>query len=603
VTCHPLADVYRALKKRMPAPARGNGGSAGAPDSGGSKGGSAPTELRMSPPCGEPLDYNLVGDLLRHIVQVEGPAASGSILIFLPGFAEIDRIIRLIRGDPVLNRACKAMPLHSSLSSAEQRAIFRKYPGQRKVIASTNIAETSITIEDCTHVIDSGRVKEVRYDTVSRHSCLLEVWTSRASTKQRAGRSGRVQAGNCWQLFSMEMQESCMPHYTLPELLRMPLEELVLQALVMEVGDPSEFLGRAVQPPPPAMLGLAVQNLIELQAVKREEDEEDDDEQAKGSLTLLPLGFHLAHLPMDARIGKILIMGSIFGCLDPVLTIAATLASKHPFVRPYNDSGAADSARMAFAQHKSDHLASLEAYSAWQSASGRSYGEVKQWCRQHYLSLTGLETIQGLRRQFLDRLRDAGFAQVDGSGVLHAQHNAHASNPRLIACVLCSGLLPQVAYFVRQRPSHFVTRDDVEPVHMHPGSVNFSRFRAAAQTGSTPFVCYYTKAKTSRVYLMDSTVITPFSILLWGGNIRHLRRAASTSRAPETRVKRGCVVAEVDRWLKFSTEEAVAVLFKHLRREVSAILVNKMLAPGASVTNAVMGDTVVKLLQLEGAGV
>ncbi|CAM9660312.1 unnamed protein product [Chrysoparadoxa australica] len=301
-----------------------------------------------------------------------------------------------MRGDTALQKLLEVFPLHSSLSSREQRAIFKKMPrGVRKVVVSTNIAETSITIEDCTHVIDSGRVKELRYSAASGFSSLLEVWVSHASGMQRAGRAGRVRAGRCWRLYPEVFWETSMPEHTLPEMRRTPLEELVLQVMVLELGSPSEVLGRAVEPPPPAMIQVAcLTSLLLLSLISANVPH------------LTPLGYHLAHLPVDSRVGKLLIYGCIFRCLDPILTVAAALSSQPPFLRPFNDMGRADAAKRAFAADKSDHLAVVQAYQAWSNAKasgGRS--NIWQFCRDNFLSSSALDLMERLREQFLQQLQ------------------------------------------------------------------------------------------------------------------------------------------------------------------------------------------------------
>ena len=123
--------------------------------------------------------------------------------------------------------------LHSSLDSNAQRAIFRKYPpGIVKVVVATNIAETSITIDEITHVVDTGRVKEMRYNAETRMAHLCETWCSRASSKQRRGRAGRTKEGVCYKLFSRQLHEQVMQPYQLPEIKRVPLEDLTLQIML-----------------------------------------------------------------------------------------------------------------------------------------------------------------------------------------------------------------------------------------------------------------------------------------------------------------------------------------------------------------------------------
>ncbi|CAM9576881.1 unnamed protein product [Ectocarpus sp. 4 AP-2014] len=547
----------------------------------------------------------------------------GAILIFLPGFAEIDQLVKALQRHPRIGRGARVFPLHSSLPSNQQKSIFqRMLPGVRKIVVSTNIAETSVTIDDCTHVIDAGRVREMRYDPVTRMSCLVEVWISKASGSQRAGRAGRVRAGKCWRLYPEAFHQSYMPTHTLAEMLRTPLEELVLQVLLLELGSPAEFLDRAVEPPPPKMLRAALRNLDDLQAIII----------SNSTPILTPLGYHLAHLPMDASVGKLLLIAAILQCLDPILTIAAALSDKAPFQRPFGEQARADKARQGFAQGKSDHLAIVEAFGAWRNKRRTSsYDEVRRWCREKFLSQPTLERLDNLREQFRQQLAEVGFASsavpssraagrdaavaaAGGRGSGSGRHGGggevpvatawerggdggggggggsdpglqdpdlNSGNTALVQSVLVAGLYPHVAAFVRPdrhsrtprqiKKGHFVTRDDSEPVFMHPSSVNHERFASAAESGRQVWVVYHSKMKTKQVYLHDSTYATPFSLMLWGARVRHER--------PLGHRKKEAVEVVIDRWLRFRMTESTAVAFKAMRRELSNLLVRKIEAP------------------------
>ena len=200
------------------------------------------------------------------------------------------------------------LPLHSSLSNAEQTAIFQKPPkGKRKIVLSTNIAETSITIDDVVFVVDAGRVKENRYDDLNKMPTLAECWASKAATKQRRGRAGRVKPGYCWHLYSSHTNDRILDDYQLPEMLRVGLEDLVLQILVLDLGEPSKFLMKAVDPPTNLAISGALQLLESLGAAECEWDEhrtkieKDDTEGLAVSTSLTALGYHLATLPVHPR--------------------------------------------------------------------------------------------------------------------------------------------------------------------------------------------------------------------------------------------------------------------------------------------------------------
>ena len=217
------------------------------------------------------------------------------------------------------------LPLHSSLSSEDQKAVFKRPPpGITKVVLATNIAETSITIDDVVFVIDSGKAKLNKYDPNKRMSSLVESWISRANAKQRKGRAGRVQAGHCFRLYTRQHHDEKMQDFEAPEMLRAPVESLVLQIKTMRLrghGAVRDVFGRALQPPTDNAVDSALNTLDEIAAL-------DEDER------LTPLGTHLAALPVDVRVGKMMLFGAIFGCLEPVLIIAAAISHKSPFVAP-----------------------------------------------------------------------------------------------------------------------------------------------------------------------------------------------------------------------------------------------------------------------------
>lgn len=198
------------------------------------------------------------------------------------------------------------LPLHANLTNAEQSRVFQRPPAgssRRKVIVSTNVAETSITIDDIVHVIDTGRVKETRYDPISGVQRLIEDWNSLAGNKQRRGRSGRTKPGKCWKLFSTYQEEFILPKYTKPEILRTPLASLVLQVKALRgTQDVLEFLGNALDAPDTVAIQEALDTLLALGAI-------EDVEEAKGGNTstasLTPLGQNLALLPLDLRLGKV----------------------------------------------------------------------------------------------------------------------------------------------------------------------------------------------------------------------------------------------------------------------------------------------------------
>ncbi|KAI5299850.1 hypothetical protein KEM56_002917, partial [Ascosphaera pollenicola] len=202
------------------------------------------------------INYDLIAATVRYI-DTQFSGQPGSILIFLPGTAEIDRCLSALSA---LSFAFP-LPLHASLTSEEQRRVFLRPPtGKRKVIAATNVAETSITIEDVVAVIDTGRVKETRYDPGDDIVRLEEVWASKAACKQRRGRAGRVRSGTCYKMYTRRA-ESEMRDRPEPEIRRVPLEQLCLSVKAMRgVKDVAHFLSSTLTPPE----GIAIEGALDL---------------------------------------------------------------------------------------------------------------------------------------------------------------------------------------------------------------------------------------------------------------------------------------------------------------------------------------------------
>lgn len=321
-------------------------------------------------------------------------------------------------------------------------------------------------IDDVTHVIDSARCKEMGFDPHTKMSSLKEVFISRAAADQRAGRAGRVRAGKCYRLVSQDFLENTMHAYTLPEIRRVTLEDLVLTVLMLDLGQPHEFLSKAIQPPSAVAIGHAIQTLEEIEAIVINERD--------GHIILKPLGYHLASLPLDVRLGKMLIVASIFDCVEPMLAIAAALSGKSIFTSPLGKREESSKAKQRFAEAKSDHLALVEAWKAWCRVKDEPYPTRKDFCQQNYLSMSALEGMEAVSRQIRADLEACGFVLKDEdkkqSEVDHIDYTANAYDTALLKCILCSGLAPQVRFRYRlsipRRPLHMLMSRTSPYIHL-----------------------------------------------------------------------------------------------------------------------------------------
>ena len=253
-----------------------------------------PLEERVKRVDQTSVDYFLLAFLIKYIVQTNQMGSDGSVLVFLQGVGEISQAQTVI-GNITKGMNILLLPLHGSLQPQEQSKIFRKTYGQIKVILSTNVAETSITIPDCTVVIDSCREKQSSYDPINRMPMLLDQFASKASLKQRRGRAGRVRSGKCYKLISKDTH-SKLPEHTAPEISRCALDQTLLSLLFLGAEDGSgRFLQNLLDPPSKASVKAATASLQKMGALEQAEP---------GKLCLSPLGMHLAGIPAPPTIGK-----------------------------------------------------------------------------------------------------------------------------------------------------------------------------------------------------------------------------------------------------------------------------------------------------------
>nr|CAD7456069.1 unnamed protein product [Timema tahoe] len=321
----------------------------------------------------------------------------GDLLIFLSGMSEISAVVEAAKDYSQKTQNWVVLPLHSTLSIAEQDKCFDYPPeGVRKCVVSTNIAETSITIDGIRFVVDSGKVKEMSYDPLCKMQRLKEFWISRASAEQRKGRAGRTGPGVCYRLYSEE-EYHAMSQYTTPEIQRVPLDSLLLQMVAMGLPDARKF--PFIEPPPPDSIENAITTLKQQGALTEEEK-------------LTVVGRMLSRLPVDISLGKMLIMGSLFHQVDPVLSLAAALSVQSPYTnRAFRDPDCETSRKQLESDH-GDPITLLNALKEWlevkNSSEGRGRGS-HQWCRRRGLEEQRFYEMIKLRRQFKDLLQDAGL--------------------------------------------------------------------------------------------------------------------------------------------------------------------------------------------------
>ncbi|XP_032192119.1 ATP-dependent RNA helicase DHX29 isoform X3 [Mustela erminea] len=500
----------------------------------------------------------------------------GAVLIFLPGLAHIQQLYDLLSTDRrFFSERYKVIALHSILSTQDQAAAFTlPPPGVRKIVLATNIAETGITIPDVVFVIDTGRTKENKYHESSQMSSLVETFVSKASALQRQGRAGRVRDGFCFRMYTRERFEGFMD-YSVPEILRVPLEELCLHIMKCNLGSPEDFLSKALDPPQLQVISNAMNLLRKIGACELNEP------------TLTPLGQHLAALPVNVKIGKMLIFGAIFGCLDPVATLAAVMTEKSPFTTPIGRKDEADLAKSALAMADSDHLTIYNAYLGWKKArqEGGCRSEIA-YCRRNFLNRTSLLTLEDVKQELIKLVKAAGFSSSttpnDWEGN-RASQTLSFQEIALLKAVLAAGLYDNVGKIIYTKSVDVteklacIVETAQGKAQVHPSSVN----RDLQTYG---WLLYQEKVRYTRVYLRETTLITPFPVLLFGGDIEVQHRERLLS---------------IDGWIYFQAPVKIAVIFKQLRVLIDSVLRKKLENPKMSLENDKILQIITELIKTE----
>ena len=388
---------------------------------------------------------------IRTVVQVHLCEPEGDILVFLTGEQEIEDACRKTKSE-IDNLGDKVpdvivLPLYSTLPM--ERQIFDpapppRGPGQpagRKIIFSTNIAETSLTIDGIVYVVDPGFAKQKVYNPRIRVESLLVSPISKASAHQRAGRAGRTRPGKCFRLYTEKAFKSELMEQTYPEILRSNLGSVVLQLKKLGIEDLVHF--DFMDPPAPETLMRALELLNYLGAL-------DDD----GNLT--ELGSMMAEFPLDPQLAKMVLYSPQLNCSNEILSITAMLNTPNPFMRPRESQRPADEAKARFNHVDGDHLSLLNVYHAWKNNQ-----ESTSWAYDNFLNARSMKSADSVRAQLMRVMTRFGLE------LKSPDFNSKEYYTNIRKCLL-AGFFMQVAHL--ERTGHYLTVKDNQVVALHPST-------------------------------------------------------------------------------------------------------------------------------------
>ncbi|KAK8108700.1 helicase associated domain-containing protein [Apiospora sp. TS-2023a] len=462
------------------------------------------------------IDPELIVQLIGRIsVDPQYIPYSKAILVFLPGIAEIRALNDFLLGEPFFQKDWEVFPLHSTIATEDQeRAFLVPPPGVRKIVLATNIAETGITIPDVTCVIDTGKHREMRFDERRQLSRLIDTFISRANAKQRRGRAGRVQEGLCFHLFTRHRHDNLMSDQQTPEMLRLSLQDLAIRVKICKIGGIEETLGEALDPPSAKNIRRAVDALVDVRALTSGED-------------LTPLGLQLAKLPLDVFLGKLILQGTIFKCLDMAITTAAILSSKSPFSAAFGQRTQADQARKSFKRGDSDLLTVYNAYLAWKNVIQQG-APVFQFCKKNFLSHQNLLNIEDLKGQLIASLVDSEFLQLTDEErrtlkrLRHSNRrsqffdmpqrvNINSNNDVIMSSVIAWSFYPKL---LMKENKGFRNVGNNQSISLHPSSVNKGNMELK-------WLSYY-HIMQSKQFLNahETTAAEAFAVALLCGDVR-----------------------------------------------------------------------------------
>lgn len=431
-----------------------------------------PVEVRYRPMVAEADDEDEAPDLIDSVVSAVDElvrAERGDVLVFLSGEREIREAAKALRH--LSGRGIEVLPLYSRLSSAEQNRIFLPHQ-QRRIVLATNVAETSVTVPGIRCVVDPGSARISRYSTRTKVQRLPIEAISRASAEQRKGRCGRIEPGVCVRLYS-ESDFNGRPEFTEPEILRTNLAAVILQMKALRLGEVERF--PFIERPTARMIRDGYQTLHELGAVDAHNE-------------LTDVGRDLARLPIDPRLGRMILEADREHALAEVLIVAAALSIPDPRERPHDQQEKADAAHARFAHEDSDFLMFVNLWQAYHDEARRlSHSKARYWCRQNFVNFMRMREWHDIHTQLRELALEASLRLNTAPAAYDAVHRA-----------VLSGLLSNVGL---RTDGHEYTGAHGTKFFIFPGSGQFRKSPAWMMAAEI--------VETTRLYARCAAKIQP----------------------------------------------------------------------------------------------
>ncbi|MDH5359755.1 MAG: ATP-dependent RNA helicase HrpA, partial [Gammaproteobacteria bacterium] len=386
------------------------------------------------------------GDMVQGILQAVDEVSRidrGDILIFLSGEREIREVSEALRKHH--KPGTEILPLFSRLSAQEQNRVFQAH-GQQRIILSTNVAETSLTVPGIKYVIDTGLVRMSRYSFRSKVQRLPIEKVSQASANQRAGRCGRVSAGICIRLYS-EDDFLSRREFTEPEILRTNLASVILQMESLGLGDIGDF--PFVEPPDSRLVSDGYKLLFELGAVDRRQQ-------------ITKMGRDLVRMPIDPRLARMIFEANQTGCLREVMIIISALSIQDPRERPMDNNQKADEAHQQFWHDDSDFMALVKLWDSFEEQRHHlTNSKLRKWCEKNFLAWMRMREWRDIHSQLMTQVKESKMRLNEQEADYDNIHKA-----------LLIGLLGHIAF--KSEEHGYIGARNIK-LHIFPGSSQFKK--------------------------------------------------------------------------------------------------------------------------------